>query len=277
MTFAKDDTYAIPDGDYERESVCLALVGDRKVTTQWAIRAIQLQYLPNCKRTLLCFPHPNLDVSRNFSLQQTIVGPPTMRSDWIVLMAAESFVRWDAIMVGVLSNEPVTRIGETYILRRDAVLARQAPWFVDGKWQGAEPVNRDDLLVSPSDVWTSIQERAATEGRTPTAVEREEARIVAKKMIAFCVPTLGHTSMAWVAHGLQLFPVLASTGCLLLAQGHEVGNASVPLEPADPGALAAGVDAHYAVRDSHAFSAMKPHWPAPTAAATAGNSWPFIA
>lgn len=219
MTFSKDETVAIPPGDYRRESICLALVGDRKVTTQWAVRAVQLQYLPNCKRSLLCFPHPNLDVSRNFSIQQTVIGPPDLRSSWLVLLAAESFIRWDAIMACVTDGSPVSQIGETYVIRRDAVKGRDPPWFVGGRWQGSPPTDRSDLQVLPDDVWRTVDPATQTES------DRREAAKIARKMIAFCIPTLGHTSMAWVGHGLQLFPVLASTGCLLVAQGHEVGQA----------------------------------------------------
>lgn len=218
MTVLPADATFLPKGAHKSVSVCLALVGDRRVSTRWAVRAMQIQYPVHCERSLFCFPHPNLDVSRNFSLAEATRHYGGTR-DWVALVAAESMIRWDAIIACLIDGALASKIGESYVLHRSVIEKHSAPWFIDGKWQGEAPKERPDLIQPQEEVW-----RAAHVGATPDPSPAYTS-VTAKKMLAICVPTLGHTSLAWVAHALQLVPVLASTGSLVVAEGHEVADA----------------------------------------------------
>lgn len=201
----------LPEENYHRQSVCIALVGSREVSIKWAIRAMSIKFPPNCMRAILSYPHQNLDLSRNISIKEWLNSPIDMRTDWVALIAAESKVRWDVVVDCVSKGDKFSKIGESYIIHRDCF--GKAPWFVDGKWTGINEVAlRDDLLEE-------------YDKHQPLTTALPMSATAAKKLIAVCIPTLGTTSMLWVSHAIQLSAPLASSTTTVVALGQEVGQA----------------------------------------------------
>src|SRR3990167_6668007 len=99
---------------------------------------------PMAQRSLMGICHDNLDVARNFALNDWSKAPGELHTDWIALIAVGSYLRSDAIVAAIVDNAPVTRIGETYVLRRDAV--REPPWFRSGVWTGIPAKDRTEDL-----------------------------------------------------------------------------------------------------------------------------------
>ena len=207
------DAQFLPEGDFRRQGVCIALVGDREVSIHWALRAMSINWPPNCRRAILCYPHPNLDVARNIAIREWYNAPSDMRTEWIALLAAESTVRWDMVVACTAGKSKFNKIGDSYVIHRDC-FTKDPPWFKDNKWQdgNTEVVTRDDLLQDY--VYTSHD-------KDLEKLDKDES----KKLITFCIPTLGKTSMLWASHAMQLMPPMVGAQTTLVAKGHEVGDA----------------------------------------------------
>lgn len=198
----------LPKGDFHRQGVCIALVGSKEVSIHWAIRAMSVKFPPNCRRAIMCYPHPNIDVSRNIAIKEWLNAPVDMQTEWIALLAAESPIRWDVIVACVISGYKINRVGESYIIHRSCF--GKSPWFVKNAWQGDAAAQREDLLQDYVD---------SSDG------PKENSEVTAKKLLTVCIPTLGKTSMLWVSHAIQLgFPMVGSQ-TTVVAQGYEIGDA----------------------------------------------------
>lgn len=212
MFFKPFPTGEVPQGTHYRGSTCIALVGPNEIDIRWAIQAMQIQFPINHKRALLCYPHANPDVSRNITIEQWRRAGKELATDWIALVLGGSKLRWDAVTSAVLNTDGAKciHIDGTYILHKDVIAKVEAPWFVDGEWQGPKPVDRSDLTL---------------EAIVPsTSIEPPDAEAV-KTMVMMCIPSLGKTSLVWLSHAIKLAAPMASTGSLTIALGHEVGEA----------------------------------------------------
>mgnify|MGYP001595567344 CR=1 FL=1 len=172
---------------------------------------MEIQFPINASRALMCYPHPNLDVARNVALDRYRQAPPHLKTDWLVLLTAGDQVRWDMVPAALLRNAPVARVGASYIYHRDVLDGTRAPWFVNGEWTGPDAVVYDDLK----------------EFGQPLRAESLQAQdqTSADQMIVICVPSLGKTSLLWVAHAIQLACPMASSRSLAVMVGYEVGEA----------------------------------------------------
>jgi hypothetical protein len=206
-----DNATFLPEGNFKRQSVCIALVGDREISIRWAIRAMSINFPLNCMRSILCYVHPNLDVSRNISIREWKNAPIEMRTEWIALLAAESTVKSDAVVACIISGKRFNKIGDSYVIHKDCI--KNSPWFKDNTWVGGEVdvTDRSDLL---QDYYSSTFD--AVGGRS---------EIDAKKLLTVCIPTLGKTSMLWAAHAIQLASPMVCSHTTMVAQGHEIGDA----------------------------------------------------
>ena len=211
MTFDRDKVAIDAEGTHKRQSVCLALVGNPEVSISWAVSAMELQFPPNAKRGLLVFPHPNLDVARNFAIDQWRRSGADMRTEWLCLLPAEDPVTWDVMPRLMSLGHPVSRASNTFMIHSSVIEKTDAPWFKDGEWQGLEKVVLVQGLVQDQSIFTP----------GPISTTEESA----EQMICVCVPSLGKTSLIWVGHIIQLSAPVASTRSLAVMVGYEVGDA----------------------------------------------------
>lgn len=217
MNFPPDGVTELPAGQHKRALCCVALVGKSSVPIRWAVKAMQIAFPVNATRALFCLAHDNLDVSRNLTLyhwQRTLPDAPDGRLAWIALIPPDE-APWDVVLRGVLADVPVARLGNCYVIRRDA-LTSNSPWFVGGSWQHGEVV---DLAAE------DVAARTTVAQGVPSPIVAESAEQVAGKTIAVCIPSLGTTTMPWVAHAMNLTGPMTGSRALVLAIGHEVGIA----------------------------------------------------
>ena len=203
------DTQFLPKGDYQRPGVCIALVGDREISIQWAIRAMAVKFPPNCRRAILCYPHPNIDVSRNMTIKEWYNAPLDMRTEWLALLASESKIRWDAVVACVTSGNKFNKLENSYVIHRDCF--KDPPWFKNNEWinNKVEVTDRSDLL----------------QDYEPTAQEKKLTEVEGKKLLVLCIPTLGKTSMLWAANAIQLGAPMVGSQTSVVAMGREIGDA----------------------------------------------------
>lgn len=207
-----DKVITLPEGAHKRSSLCIALVGSREVDIEWAVQAMQIQFPISCTRSLMTFAHDNIDVARNIALHEWLKATNELKSDWIALLATGSTIRWDALIRCISENVSVAKIGECYVINRKVAEEVSTPHFVNGKWSSSY-IDRSDLLYS------AIVPNSQT-SEVAVAGEGEDNTI-----IAMCIPTLGKTSLIWVTSAISLTPPLTLRGALILAKGHEVGEA----------------------------------------------------
>ena len=205
-----DGAIFLPEGDYKRPGVCIALVGNKEVSIHWAIRAMSVAFPPNCRRAIMCYPHPNIEVCKNTTIKEWLNAPLDMQTEWLALLEAGSPIRWDAVVNCVISKNKINKIGASYVIHRSCF--GSAPWFKNNEWLGSVPTDRSDLL----------QDYVADNSGS---MSKEESENAAKKLLTICIPTLGKTSMLWVSHAIQLgFPMVGSK-TTVVAQGYEIGAA----------------------------------------------------
>ena len=212
MAVTFDTVMPLPEGNHKQRSVCLALVGAREVSIEWAVQAMQIQFPISCRRSLLTFAHDNISVAKNIAIDEWKRSSPDLQSEWLVIVDTDTTIRWDAVVVCIDSGAPASRIGDCYVLHRDVIMHAPVPVFTDNQWLGGQLVVRDDLLY-----------RAIVPGTASVASVSGDEDI--KDTIAICIPTLGKTSLIWVTSAISLMPPLTLHGALIIAKGHEVGEA----------------------------------------------------
>jgi len=221
MTFDPADTVILPKGDHRPTSVCYAFVGSHIVPGHWAFQAMHLAFPPMAQRSLMGICNDNLDVARNFALNDWSKAPGELRTDWIALIAVGSYLRSDAIVAAIVDGAPVTRVGETYILRRDAVL--EPPWFRSGVWTGIPAKDRTDDLSQ--DIFGSPRRIEPVVAPTPAPNGEGGQWQDARQLITIGIPTLGKVSLPWVVNAVRLAPPMTCTASLVVAEGHPVAPA----------------------------------------------------
>lgn len=205
--------HTIPPGDHQRLRICLALVGPRVVPTSWAVQAMNIQLPPNAQQSLFAFANNDLDLARNLAIKDWLAAPLDLQADWLALISPENHVRGDAIAACIAADDPISRIGGSYVIHRDALASQTPPWFeVDG-WKGVSETVRDDLIAS--DIF------APPPADAPKPVDPDGA----KKTIVICVPTLGQTTLDWTVSAIMLQGPMACSGVAAVAIGYEVGEA----------------------------------------------------
>jgi len=201
-------------GSYRRDSVCLALVGNDRVSIQWAALAMGYEFPVNAARAIMCYPHTNLDVARNIAIAQWLRAGDELRTNWLVLVPSESMARWDFMPVAIESarttGAPGIRVGDVYVLSRDA-LPKAPPYFRDGAFLGGVR-DLEGFTVDLTEVYAPKPLSRAPIGESD-------------KCIVTAIPSLGYTSLVWVAYAVQLGSPLGATRMLSIMVGYEVGEA----------------------------------------------------
>lgn len=171
-------------------------------------------------RSLMCIVQENRDVARNIALSDWAKARDELRSDWIALIPADTFIRNDAIVAAIVDGAPVSRVGDAYVLARTAVDGLSAPWFKNGEWLGQPAKDRSDLL---HDMFSGPTKTETATEETKRASERAKSDV--SQIIAIGIPTLGRVSLPWVSHALRLAPPMVCTATLIVAENHPVAPA----------------------------------------------------
>lgn len=212
MHFSPSEVVYLPEGQHARIACCVALVGKSDVAIRWAVRAMQIAFPVNAVRSLFCLAHASVDASRNLTLYHWSQGLKDPRHSWVTLVPVDVEAPWDVVVRGVAADVPVARVGECYVVRGDAIVSSDAPWFSGGAWRAGGV----EVLDTPA-------EAAGGAPALPDAQLGSEAE--AAMNFAVCIPSLGRTTMPWVAHAISLAGPMASSRVLIMTLGHEVGIA----------------------------------------------------
>lgn len=211
MMFDHDKVVCDSSGTHHRGSVCLALVGNREVSIDWAMNALMVHLPVNAGRAMVTQPHPNLDTARNLVIEGWVRNRFTP-TEHLFVWPSEQKIAWNAVVAAMESEQKVVKIGTAYCIRRDAIDDERGPWFKDGKWLGTTVKSMPQLILEP--------EQSLFTKELPPAFDADPEQI-----FVTCIPSLGKTSLPWVAHALQLAGPVASVRYLSLMVGREVADA----------------------------------------------------
>ena len=223
MTFSPSDTVFVEQGDYRPTSVCFAVIGSHIAPTRWAFEAMHLAFPPGAGRSLMCIVNENLDVARNLAIHDWGGAHGDLRSDWIALVPTGAHMRADAIVLAIQSGAPITRIGEAYVLSRDAIAGTKAPWFVDNAWAGGGGALQDLTADLAHEAFGAPRGQETATEETKRSSERSWSD--ASQLIAIGIPTLGKVGLPWVVNALRVAMPMTCTATLIAAEGHPVATA----------------------------------------------------
>lgn len=222
MIFDPLSTIVLDKGSYKPTSACIAFLGSHIVSSQWGFHAMHMAFPIGAGRSLMCIVNENHDVARNMALHDWSKAKGDFRSEWIALIATDSFIRHDAIIAIVADGTKIAKIGTAYVLHRDAVEAMTSPWFKNGEWQGETAKDRPDLLCDADGKSSPDGPENATE---ETRRSSQRSFSDSSQIISIGIPTLGKVALPWVLNCLRVNPPMLATTGLVVAEGHPVAPA----------------------------------------------------
>lgn len=193
-----------PRGDFSRPSCRIALVGPMGCEIAWAAQAIGLRIPANASREVVVYGGDNLAACELIAFNRWREDAKAGSApDWLLVWPNGAPLRWDALIRALECGEPVARAGGVLIYGRQALLTESPPDPVDligANTATILPSAGEEEIVAPID--------------TPHPT------------MAVCIPSLGRTSLLWVAHVMQLdAPLGAACTSISVVVGYPVDEA----------------------------------------------------
>ena len=195
---------------HARVSVRIALCGPVECDMAWCANALTVQSILNARGDVVAVADPDKDVAMAKALSAWRAGTPRGAKDYILLWPNGQFLRWDAVIEGIARGSPVVRIVFALLVRGDALGD-----LVEFGWLGGPMrIGRrmSNLAVDPSPL-------------SGDPVASPDPTVDPARCIVHAVPTLGKTSLYWLAHTIALQIPIGAFGYFAIVQGYEVGIA----------------------------------------------------